>query len=359
MPDTARVMLLREFGKALEPAELPVPQLEPGGLLVRIAAAGICGSDLEIIARRDPRVGADLLPLIPGHEGVGWVEAMSGSREDLTGRQVARGDLIVWNRGVTCGRCRYCSVRRERFLCPYRQVYGITMAARAPTWLNGCYAEMLYVRPASEVVVLPRDTDPALVVPATCSGATAAHAVELSGVALGDRVLVIGPGPLGLFCAALAQARGAGEVFVSGTERSRRRLEAAAAWGCRPMLADELDAWKGPPFDVVLDAAGTARSVMQAVAVAGPGATVALPGVAAPLGSVCLRVYEDIARKNLRLQGVWVSDARHLLEAVQVVVSGRWPLDRLVTHRFALSEVNQALAAVESRVALKAVVIPD
>jgi 2-desacetyl-2-hydroxyethyl bacteriochlorophyllide A dehydrogenase len=249
-------------------------------------------------------------------------------------------------------------VRKRPALCAYREVYGINLPARAPYWLSGCYAERIYVRPGSEVIVLPRGTDPAPVAAASCSGATAAHALELSQVAPGDRVLVIGPGPLGLFCAALALARGAARVTVAGTERSRGRLEIAAAMGCETLLSDDVPAL-GPTFDVVLDAAGNARSVRQALGAVLPGGTVALPGVASPMGAVPVDVYEDLARKNVRLQGVWVSDASHLYQAVSLVLSRRYHLDRLVTHRFPLAQANEALAVVQSREALKAVLVPD
>lgn len=355
---TVRAMVLKRFGQPLEPVDFPVPQLESGGLLVRLEAAGICGSDLEIIDRRDPRVGEDLLPLIPGHEGVGTVLECDPGRVDLLGRPVQPGDLVVWNRGITCGHCNYCAVRREASLCPSRQVYGISLPAQAPHWLNGCYSQALYVRPRSEVLVLPPETDPVAIVPATCSGATAAHAVELAQIQLGDRVLVIGPGPLGLFCAAFALSLGACEVLVAGTQRSRSRLDLAAEMGCRTALTEDLAAETGP-FPVVLDCAGTARSVAQALEIVAPGGVVALPGVASPVGEVCIDLYEKLARKNVRLQGVWVSDARHLYQAVSLVQSGRFPLDRLVSHRFPLSAANEALEAVRSRQAVKAVLVPD
>jgi len=352
-------MLLDQFNGPLKPAELAVPEPEPGGLLVRIAAAGICGSDLEIAEHRDPRIDDELLPMILGHEGVGWVETVAGDRVDLFGDPVKPGDLIVWNRGITCGRCNYCAVQRRRALCPHREVYGISLSARAPYWLNGCYAEMIYVRPGSELIVLPPGMDPAAIVPATCSGATAAHAVELCDIAIGDTVLIIGPGPLGLFSAAFALARGAADVIVSGTEHSRARLALAEDMGCSVLLSSDTRAGAELSPNVVIDAAGAARSVSQALDAVAVGGTVAIPGVASPIGEVPVDVYEKIARKNVRLQGVWVSDARHLYEAVSLVQSGRYGLERLVTHRFKLSEANEALAAVKSREAMKAVLIPD
>ncbi len=351
-------MALTEFGRPVVPVELPVPAVEGGGLLVRVAAAGICGSDLEIARGRDPRVSPELLPMVLGHEGCGWVEEMGGERTDLQGRPVAPGDLVVWNRGATCGRCYQCAVKHRPALCEAREVYGISLGARAPFWLNGCWAEQVYVRPACEVIVLPATVDPTAVVAVTCSGATAAHAAELSGQAVGDRVLVLGPGPLGLYAAAFAFARGAAEVVMAGTERSRSRLALAAAMGCTSVMSAAQPQWLGAGFDVVVDAAGTGASVTQALAAVRAGGTVVLPGVASPIGTTAVDVYEQVARKQVRMQGVWVSDAGHLHQAVALLLSGRYGLDRLTTHRFSLGEANAALAAVESREAVKAVLVP-
>lgn len=358
MPETARAMLLRKFGSPLEEAAIPVPELAPGAILARIAAAGICGSDLDIINADDPRVPADRLPMIPGHEGIGYVEALEGERRDLLGKPVKPGDLIVWNRGIMCGHCYQCAVKRRPSLCVNREVYGITLPSCAPTWLNGCYAEFLYIRPQSEVLILPPDTDPASIVAATCSGGTAAHAAELAQISLGDQVLVIGPGPLGLFCAAFALARGAAEVWVAGTQRSRSRLEIAEAMGCRVLFTDDLPAAADRPFDVVLDAAGTPRSIQQSLAAVGMGGTVALAGLAAPMEPLPIDLYESISRRGVRLAGVWVSDCSHVFQAVSLVLSGRYGLEKLVTHRLPLSQANEALELVRSRQAMKAVLIP-
>jgi len=81
--------------------------------------------------------------------------------------------------------------------------------------------------------------------------------------------------------------------------------------------------------------------------------------VASPIGEVGIDVYTELARKNVRLQGVWVSDAAHLHRAVGLVLSKRYNLEMLVTHRFPLSQANEALQSVASREAVKAVLVPE
>jgi threonine dehydrogenase-like Zn-dependent dehydrogenase len=89
------------------------------------------------------------------------------------------------------------------------------------------------------------------------------------------------------------------------------------------------------------------------------GGTYALPGVATPIGEIPVRFYEDVSVKNVRLQGIWVSDTSHLYRAVMLVEKGKFLFDRFVTHTFALDEATRALEMTEKRQALKAVLVFD
>ncbi|MBC7287924.1 MAG: alcohol dehydrogenase catalytic domain-containing protein [Armatimonadetes bacterium] len=361
----ATVMVAQSFGAPLVPQRVPLPAPERGAALVRIAAAGVCGSDLDILDGRDPRIS---LPLVPGHEGVGWIVETGGPCRDIFGESLTPGDLIVWNRGISCGRCYECAVMRQPALCPNRRVYGINIPASEPPGLNGCYGSHIYLRPGTHLIKLPGDADAASVAPATCSGATAAHAVEQAEMSAGDVVVVIGPGPLGLFAAALAWEHGAGQVIVEGTRRSAARLALAEAFGCttinvnetapeqRVELVRELSHGRGA--NVVIDAAGTPDSIREAMMLVARGGTIVLPGVATPIGEVGIRFYEDVAAKNVTLRGTWVSDTGHLWKAVQVALSRRYGLERMVT-RFPLAEANAALEALRRREVVKAVLIQE
>jgi 2-desacetyl-2-hydroxyethyl bacteriochlorophyllide A dehydrogenase len=350
--------VLRQFAGPLEVEQVQIPSPGPGEVLVRIRAAGVCGSDLHIRSGRDPRIK---LPLVLGHEGVGNIVEIEAGRKDVFGRDLRDGDLIIWDRGVVCGQCCFCAVRRQAFLCARRQVYGISR--------DGCYATHLLLSPLTRIIKLPRATDPGMLVAAACSGATAAHALEYVRLSEEDTVVVQGPGPLGMFAVALAHHRGAGRVVCIGTERSRQRLELAREFGAHEILTTDATSFEerlavlrelsrgfGPR--VVIDCAGTASAFAEGIEMVAAGGVYLVAGVAAPLPPAALRLYEQVARKNVRLQGVWVSDTAHLAQAVELVLGGRYPFERLVTHRFPLAQANQALAAVESRAALKAVLEP-
>jgi len=364
--ETAKAMVVEAYSGPMQMQEFDLPELEPGAMLVDITAAGVCGSDVHIWAGKDPRTR---LPMILGHEGVGRIRALSGDKRDMFGEELKVGDKIVWHRGVTCGRCVYCAKRREASLCLYRKVYGTMMSCADWPHLTGNYAEVLYVYPESEIVKLPEDCDDGLIAAATCSGATAAHTIELLDIAMSSTVVVIGPGPVGLYTAAYCFERGADQVFVFGMEVDMPRLQLAQSLGCTPVNVNEVDveerkqmvleATHGLGADYVIECTGVKACAEEALDLACRGGAVAIPGIAVPVGEMTILPYEQIAVRNLRLQGVWVSDARHMCEAVTLSLSGKYPLDKMITHRFPLSQANEALQAVANRWAIKAIIEPQ
>ncbi|MHC4251588.1 MAG: alcohol dehydrogenase catalytic domain-containing protein, partial [Planctomycetota bacterium] len=112
---TAKAMVLEEFNAPLVEREIEVPALSAGEVLVRITASGVCGSDVHMHKGQDPRTP---IPMILGHESVGVVEETSGEVAAVDGTVVTKGMQVAWDRGVYCGRCPYCTVKRQQYLCP-------------------------------------------------------------------------------------------------------------------------------------------------------------------------------------------------------------------------------------------------
>jgi len=327
-----------------------------------VLAAGVCGSDHHMWQGKDPRTP---LPIILGHEGVGRLAEPEGLR-DVRGRELVPGDLLIWDRGVTCGRCAFCAVKRQSFLCPDRKVYGINMSSAEPPHLLGCYSEKMSLLPGTRFLKLPAEADPPSLVSASCSGATAAHAME-NAVEPGDVVAVMGSGPLGMWCSAFAREGGAREVLVADVRESR--LSLARSFGATEALnvgtssaedrrARVLELTDGLLADVVVEAAGNADASREALGLVRRGGKVIYVGPAVPIGELPLRVYEDVVRKNAELRGVWVSDTSHLDKAVVLGLSGRYPFDRMVTHTFPIEKATEALRAMRSPEAVKVVIEP-
>jgi len=174
MAEMTRISVLEEFNKPLQIREIEIPDLLPGQVLIKITASGICGSDVHMHQGKDPRLA---LPMSLGHEGVGQIVKMNGEKKTALGEELKEGDMVIWNRGVLCGECYHCTVARQPSLCKYRWAYGIHKSVSDPPHLNGCYAEHLILDAKTDILLLD-DRDSAVYVPASCSGATAAHAFE-------------------------------------------------------------------------------------------------------------------------------------------------------------------------------------
>jgi len=361
-----RAAVLEAFEKPLVVRTFPLVPLARGEVRVRIKCAGVCGSDVHMWRGQDPRTP---LPMILGHEGVGQIAEIAGQKSDLFGRPLQEGDAVLWERGVMCGQCYQCLIKKQPALCPSRKTYGISYSCQEPPHFLGCYAEYLHLRAGHPMIKLDLDVAPETLVPATCSGATAAHAVECCDLEPGDFALVIGPGPVGLFALAMLLDAGACEVWVAGTSADAGRLEMARRFGAaRTLIVDKLspeeicqgvaDATRGVGANVIMDCTGQAAVVEDWIDLTAPGGTYAIPGIATPQKAISLELFRSLARKNVRLQGVWVSDTSHLWRAANLVASGRYPFDELITHRFGLDQALEALEVTERRASVKAVLFP-
>jgi len=364
MTQVAHAMVLKAFDKRLEVEEFPLPELARGEVLVKITAAGVCGSDVHMLRGHDPRTP---LPIILGHEAVGTVENIGGTRRDVNGEEVQPGDLIGWDRGVVCGECFFCAIKKQPYLCSSRKVYGISISSKEPPHLKGGYATHMVLDAKTKLLKLPAEAVPEVLVSASCSGATAAHAVEQCNIGQGDTVAVIGTGSLGLFALAFVLGRGAARLIAVDVENARlkmaREFGATHTLNAKETPPDErlqmvMDLTHGRGADAVVDCSGFAPAINDGIRMCRRGGTYTLPGIAVPAGDTAVRFYEDVSIRNLIIRGVWVSDTSHYRQAVELVLSRRYPFDRLVNRTFQLKEANDALGATERREVIKAVIRP-
>jgi threonine dehydrogenase-like Zn-dependent dehydrogenase len=360
----AQAMVLEKFNQPLSPKSFPLPKLREGDILVKIEVAGVCGSDVHMWEGRDPRTR---LPVILGHEGAGEIVEMKGEKRDVYGVLLKRRDKVLWSRGVTCGHCYFCKVKLEPSLCPHRFVHGIHTSCAESPYLTGNYAQYLLLDGRSDFFRVEKNTDLATLVPASCSGATTAHAFDLSGMESGDSVLVQGVGPLGIFAVAFAHSFGASQIIVIGGTEGR--LKMCQSFGASLLLsrhrlsAEErrkiiLDATGGRGVDIAFEMAGEPEALKECIHAVRNGGACITAGFGEPHGKMELDCFQDIGRKNLRLQGIWVSETRHTHMALQLVFSRFQDFGRLITHRFPLNQADEALRVMRSREAVKAVLFP-
>lgn len=359
-----QAMVLKAFNQPLYMEDIEIPALEEGQVLVRIAAAGVCGSDVHIWRGEDKRAR---LPLILGHEGVGYIEDIKGQKYSITGRELNPGDLIIWNRGINCGRCYACQVLKQPSLCQNRYTYGISISCSQPPYLTGCYARHIILDKDTDIIELNPDIDPITMVSASCSGATVAHAFDMSRIKPGDTVVVQGPGPLGMYAVAFARASGAKQIIVIGG--SDNRLTICKNLGATMVLdrksttvqqrrAAIMEATGGRGAEVVVEAAGYPDAVPEGLDLLAVGGTYLSIGFAQFTGYSTVDFFSQVVYKNARIQGVWVSDTSHLYDAVNLVSQRQEAFKDMITHVLPLESANTALELMASKQALKAVLVP-
>jgi L-iditol 2-dehydrogenase len=345
----------------------PAPQLEDGGVLLRTIASEVCGTDVHL---HHGRLAGVPYPLIPGHVSVGEVEAVRGPVFDVDGLPIQPGDVVTFlDVHGTCGACWYCLVAKASTRCPHRRVYGITYGAEPAPGLAGGWAERIYLRPQTRIIRLAPNVSPDAWIGAGCGLPTAGHAVELARIGLGDRVLVQGSGPVGLSACALALLSGAGWVGVIGAPELR--LRAARDFGAdwtRDVTATTAEerlravrhATGGRGADVVIEASGNPNAVPEGCELVRDAGRYVIVGQYTDHGDVPLNPHAHINRKHLEIRGCWGSDFSHVYRAMEILArfGARIKWESLISKRYGLEEVGQALADVEAGCVVKAVVVP-
>ncbi|MBN1674334.1 MAG: alcohol dehydrogenase catalytic domain-containing protein [Kiritimatiellae bacterium] len=327
---------------------VPVPDCPEAGLLLKVHACGLCGSDLRTLRRGHHRV---TLPWIIGHEVSGTVAAV-GAR--YQGRWQLGAPLSVAPLAF-CGRCDPCIEGRHELCHDYREL--------AQAWPGGLAEYMAIPEPCVRLGTIQTvpdglDMDVAGIAEPISS---CINAQEKGRIGLGDTVLVIGTGPIGCIHISLARSRGADKVFVADLQAAR--LAMAGAFEPDALIdasktdlveeARRLTNGKGP--DVVISANPSPKSQVAAVEMAAKGGRVLLFGGLPPEESRPGIDMNLVHYNALHVIGTTIFAPRHQLMALRLMASGRIPMDRLVTHRFPLAEFRRGAGmALEGRV-LKAV----
>ncbi|MFZ2102447.1 MAG: alcohol dehydrogenase catalytic domain-containing protein [Oricola sp.] len=322
----------------------PEPVRNPGDVLVRIAAAGICGTDVAIWRWHEAVVGqyAPTFPVTVGHEFAGHVvEAPEDSG-------LAPGMLVAINPQIGCGRCKYCGLGRPT-LCDNRKLMG--------GHVDGGWTEMVCV-PVEQVYPLPDGVDPG-VAPLLEPMAVAVHAVlERVQVRSGEVVLVIGAGPIGLLCGILALHAGASKVVITGVGADAGRLALARDLGMSPVDVEVSDpAAELGRFgaDVVYETSGNAAVTEQALALAGKAGRIALIGLCHGPSTF---VTTPAVLKEIEVIGSRGYNDPTWRLVMQVLPAVATQIERLVTHRFKLEQFEEALETVAKREGIKILLEP-
>jgi len=331
--------------------EIDVPQPGPGEVLVKVAAATTCGTDLKAYRRGHP-VLLKTLPSLFGHEVAGTV-AESGPGVD----RFQPGMRVVVANSAPCNRCFFCR-RGRQSLCEDLLL------------LNGAYAGYLLV-PARIVEQnlweLPPDlpfTSSALTEPLAC----ALHGIEASDIHPGESVVIIGGGPLGLLLLAVAKLKGA-RVILCG--RGAERLAVAQALGADaiidagqlPDLVAEVEAVRARTdgrrgADVVIEAVGDPALWEAAARMVRHGGLVNLFGGCAAGTSISLQT-QPLHYGEITLKGVFHHTPYYFSTALQLIAQRSIPVERLISGSFPLSQLHDAFEQLLGREGIKYAIIPE
>jgi threonine dehydrogenase-like Zn-dependent dehydrogenase len=343
---------------------LPTPALEPGAALLRTLYSEVCGTDVHLHHGK-----LDVpFPIIPGHVSVGVVEASGGKLTDIEGGPIKEGDVVTFlDVHETCNNCYYCLVARQPTKCPKRKVYGITYSAN--DGLLGGWAEAIWMKPGVKMIKLPKNLTPETFIGGGCGLVTALHAVDMAEIRLGESVAVLGVGPVGQSCVAFASLSGGSDVIAIGAPQPRldfaRRMGATAAFDLDLHPAARLSAVRlmtgGRGADVVIEASGSPDAVSQALDLVRDGGRVVICGHYTDNGAVEIHPHWQINRKHVDLKGCWGSRYDHFHRAVALTAKygDQKPWREMVSGRYDLGKASDALAAVESRTAIKAIITPN
>ncbi len=354
-----RAAVITAHNQPLEIQRVPIPELEPGALLVRIEASTLCGTDVH--RWHGPLSDGDTLPIITGHEPCGYVEEINGDRTDILGNPVKRGDRIVWSY-VACGSCYYCSVALQPCICPGRASWGHNRSDRFPYLLGSC-AEYMYVPPPCLIIKVPDEVSSASAAASACAYRTVMHGFDrLGAVKSNETVLIQGSGPLGNFAAAVARDHGAKKVLVIGAPAAR--LEVTKRMGVDAVLnleevADEKDRrqWvrdhtDGRGADVVIQVANHLAVPEGLTMLRGGGRYLSI-GAGGKANIAVEKLPQEMTFLTLRS-----AEPRHWLQAIDFLASrGKiFPFEEMISKSYPLEQVNQALQAMASFQVVKAVI---
>lgn len=330
--------------------DFALPEIGDEDGLLRVEAAGLCGTDYEQYTGHLVGTPWDIRPIIPGHEIMGWIERIGPRAAARWG--VREGDRVVVEAVIPCGHCFQCSIG-SMTLCESNKGYGLYTTTEAAPALWGGYATHMYLHPKSLIHRVP-DSIPTDVLSLFNPMANAVRwAYEAPDTGIGDTIVIEGPGQRGLLSVVAAREAGAGTVIVTGTARDAHRLELARALGADATIdveaenpverVREITAGRGA--DVVLEvSAGATQPVVDAVDMVRRGGKVVLAGLKSfkPVENL---ITDKLVINEIQMIGVLSAGWGSIERALDIIARRGEELRPLCTHMYALEDTDTAVRA--------------
>lgn len=347
MSETMLAVVKPEAAPGADVRQMPVPEIGPDDVLVKVKVASVCGTDLHIYDWDQWAQNRIKPPLIPGHEFCGNVVAVG---KNVT--TVKEGDFVSAEMHVACGKCYQCRTG-EAHICQHVKIIGVDA--------NGAFAEYVKI-PESNIWKI----DPAI--PADYASVldplgNAVHAV-LAGEIAAKTVAVIGCGPIGLFSIAVARACGATAVFALEINDHRRRLaeKMKADFALNPVkdkvYERVMEATDGTGVDVVLEMSGHPDAIRLGFKILRLGGRASLLGI--PSRPMELNLSEDIIFKGAQVEGIngrLMYKTWYQMNAL--LKANKLDLSPVITDRMAMADFSQGMERLKSGESSKILLYPN
>jgi D-arabinose 1-dehydrogenase-like Zn-dependent alcohol dehydrogenase len=370
MTETGKMAVFHGSGKPFEIREYPVPDPEPGAILIKISLANVCGSDLHYWRGElnYERMGRPL-PLNTGHEHVGTVAKLgAGVTTDSTAQPLRVGDRVGYRYFCPCGRCKAC-LRRQFKSCPTRQANWLVSCEVWPHFQGG-FGQYFYLRPNHAVFKLPDEITDEMAAGVNCAFTQVYAGLDIAALRAGQTVVIQGAGGLGVYACAVAREMGASRVIIiDGVDE---RLTLARQFGAdhtvdlREYPTPEArvarvkaltDDWGG---DVVLELVGHPKVVDEGLRMTAP------EGTYLEIGNINVGWKAEfdpswIVFGNRRIIGLAHYEAEHLRAALDLMrrTLNRYPWDKVISHKFPLEQINEAFAQQDQGHVTRAAIAPN
>ena len=329
-----KALVKTSAGPGMELKDVPVPTIRDDEVLIRVRRAGVCGTDVHIYSWDDWAKGRVKPPIVVGHEFAGDVAQVGKLVVD-----VKEGDRVTAEGHIVDGRCLLCRTGNAH-VCPYTRIIGVDR--------DGCFAEYIAM-PATNVWHL--DDNVSFDVGGIHDPMGNAFHTALTADIPGANVLITGCGPIGLFAVGICKAAGAARIIASDV--NERRLALAAKMGAhnavRPDQAKDIVKREtgGLGVDVVLEMSGVPAAIHQAFDLVRVGGRVQMLGI--PAKPMDVNFATEVIFKGITIYGVVgrrMYDTWH--QMTRFLRSGQFDPSPVITHRFPLEAVDDAMRAITS-----------
>ena len=329
-----KALVKERAGPGFTLKDVPEPRMRDDEVLIRVRRAGVCGTDVHIYEWDDWAKGRVKPPITVGHEFAGDVAEVGKLVTD-----VRVGDRVTAEGHIVDGRCLLCRTGNAH-VCPFTRIIGVDR--------DGCFAEYISM-PATNVWHL--DDDISFDIGGIHDPMGNAFHTALTAEIPGSTVLITGCGPIGIFAVGICRAAGASRIIASDV--NPRRLELARTMGAHDVVRpDEAEAvvrrhTDGLGVDVALEMSGVPSAIHQALALVRVGGRVQMLGI--PARPMELNLATEVIFKGLTIYGVVgrrMYDTWH--QMTRFLRSGKFDPTPVITHRFPLTEFDEAIRAIKS-----------